>query len=158
VKADPKVIGDLLASCGQLATIAEQYRLDGYALRNAGLKDLGRKFYAEQSWHQDIETHLNLFIKQLLNFESDPNYTVGPVATGGDVSLLLRRNLAAIYGAFNAMCERRAFAWDTRADAVPDLYEHAIKEVQHQINKIERYLRVVDGIGVKDFVGALVEV
>jgi hypothetical protein len=49
VKADPKVVSDLQLACGLLATIAEQYRLDGYLIRNLGLKDLGRKFYPKWS-------------------------------------------------------------------------------------------------------------
>ena len=52
---------------------------------------------------------------------------------------------------------RRKAAWDIRADYVPDLYEHTIDTVQDQINHIERWLRIITGIGPGDFVGALLE-
>jgi bacterioferritin (cytochrome b1) len=156
VKADPKVIGDLQASCGILATIAEQYRVDGYAIRNLGLSKLGHKFYPH--WHQAIESHLNTFIKQLLNFGEDPSYQMGPTQTGGDIRSLLTRDQLMLTQAFNALCDRRKASWNIRADSVPDEYEHAIQEVQHQINKIDRWLRIIAGIGPGDFVGALVEV
>ena len=156
MKADPKVISDLQASCGQLATIAEQYRVDGYAIRNLGLKCLGKKFYP--GWHQEIESHLNTFIKQLLNFGEDPSYQMGPTMSGGDIRALLNRDLVTLTQCFTALCERRKTAWTIRADAVPDEYEHAIQEIQHEINKIDRWLRNIAGIGPGDFVGALLEV
>ena len=155
MKADPKIIGDLLATCGQLATIQEQYRVDGYAIRNLGLKDLGRKFYPK--WHQAIECHLNAIIKQVNNFGDDVSYAMLPAQSGGDIRALLSRDLLTLNQAFGALCVRRKAAWDIRADYVPDLYEHTIDTVQDQINHIERWLRIITGIGPGDFVGALLE-
>ena len=151
------MIGDLLATCGQLASMCEQYRLDGYAIRNLGLKALGKKFYSESSWHQDTEQHLNRFIRQLLNFEVDPSYQMLPAQSGGDIRALFTRDLTALNQLFLALCARRKAAWDLRSDYVPDLYEHAIESVQSQIEHIERWLRIIAGIGPGGFVGALVE-
>ena len=156
VKADPKVIGDLLATCGQLATVQEQYRVDGYAIRNLGLKDLGRKFYP--TWHVALECHLNGIIKQINNFGEDVSYTILPAQSGGDIRTLLNRDLVTLNQVFGALCDRRKAAWNIRADYVPDLYEHTIETVQSQINHVERWLRIIAGIGPGDFVGALVEV
>ena len=156
MKADPKVIGDLLASCGQLASMAEQYRVDGYAIRNLGLSDLGHRFYP--GWHQALECHLNKIIKQLNNFGEDVSYTMLPAQSGGDIRALFNRDLVALNQLFGALCDRRKAAWNIRADYVPDLYEHTIDTVQHQINHIERWLRIIAGIGPSDFVGALLEI
>ena len=158
VKADPKVIGDLLATCGQLATMCEQYRVDGYAIRNLGLKGLGKKFYSGDSWHQDLECHLNKIVRQVFNFGEDPSYQMLPAQSGGDIRALFNRDLVALNQLFVALCDRRKAAWNLRADYVPDLYEHAIETVQCQIEHIERWLRIIAGIGPGDFVGALVEV
>lgn len=155
VKADPKVIGDLMMTCGQLATLQEQYRVDGFALRNLGLKDLGRKFYPK--WHCDLEGHLDKVIKQLFNFGEDVSYTMLPAQSGGDVRALFNRDLLSLNQTFAALCDRRKAAWNIRADYVPDLYEHAIDTVQCQINHIEKWLRIIQGIGPMDFVGALLE-
>ena len=155
VKADPKVIGDLLATCGQLASMAEQFRVDGYAIRNLGLKSLGKKFYP--GWHQDLEGHLNKMLKQVFNFGEDPSYQMLPAQSRGDIRALFTRDITALNQLFLALCERRKAAWNIRADYVPDLYEHAIESVQCQINHIERWLRIIAGIGAGDFVGALVE-
>jgi bacterioferritin (cytochrome b1) len=158
VKADPKVIGDLLATCGQLATMCEQYRVDGYAIRWMGLKGLGKKFYSDDSWHQELESHLNKIVKQLFNFGEDPSYQMLPAQSGGDARALFSRDLTALNQIFVALCDRRKAAWNIRADYVPDLYEHAIETVQCQIEHIERWLRIIAGIGPGGFVGALVEV
>jgi bacterioferritin (cytochrome b1) len=155
VKADPKVVSDLQLACGLLATIAEQYRLDGYLIRNLGLKDLGCKFYPH--WHRAIESHLNGFIKQILNFGADPMYKIGSLAIAADIRALLTRECGTATDAFNSLCGLRTNSWNIRADSVPDQYEHAIQELQHQINKMERWLRIIAGIGPNDFVGALVE-
>jgi bacterioferritin (cytochrome b1) len=155
VKADPKVVGDLQLACALLATIAEQYRIDGYLIRNLGLKDLGHKFYPH--WHQAIESHLNIFIKQILNFESDPSYKVGGLATANDIRSLLTRECATATDAFISLCQLRKNAWNIRADAVPDEYEHAIQELESQVDKMERWLRIIAGIGPGDFIGALME-
>lgn len=157
VKADPKVIGDLVSTCGQLASMCEQYRVDGYAIRNLGLKSLGQEFYSDCSWHQELESHLNKILKQLLNFGEDPSYSMLPTQSGGDIRTLLNRDLTSLNQLFAALCARRKAAWDIRADYVPDLYEHTIDTVQHQINHIERWLRIIAGIGPGDFVGALLE-
>lgn len=161
MKCDPKVLADLNAASGLLATIAEQWRINGYMLRNLGLKSLGKKFYAEDSWHQDIEHHLNTFIRQILNFEGTPQYSIGILSAAGTLVELLGTACATAQAAFDALCVMRRNAWNIRADAVPDEYEHAIQEVQHQVEKMERWLRIMsttEGIGAKDFVGALVEV
>ena len=155
MKSDPKVISDLQATCGILAMLAEQYRVDGYAIRNLGLKDLGRKFYPK--WHQALECHLNEAIKQIYDFGEDVSYNVGPTISGGDIRALLNRDLLTLNQAFNALCDRRKAAWNIRADYVPDLYEHTIDTVQHQINHVEQWLRIIAGIGPADFVGALME-
>lgn len=155
MKADPKVIGDLLATCGQLASMQEQYRVDAYAIRNLGLKDLARKFYPK--WHTQLEMHLNGLIKQVNNFGEDVNYSMLPTQGGGDIRSLLTRDLASLTQIFTALCDRRKAAWNIRADYVPDLYEHTIDDVQSQINHIERWLRIIQGIGPGDFVGALLE-
>ena len=156
VKTDPKVIGDLLATCGQLAGMQEQYRVDSYAIRNLGLKNLGRKFYPK--WHQALECHLNRIIKQVFAFEENPSYQMLPAQSGGDIRAMFTRDLTALRQMFLALCARRKAAWDLRADYVPDLYEHAIADVQAQIEHIERWMRLIEGIGPGGFVGALVEV
>ena len=156
VKADPKVIGDLLATCGQLATIQEQYRVDSYAVRNLGLKSLARKFYPK--WHCDVEGHLDKIIKQVNNFGEDVSYSMLPAQSGGDIRALLTRDQQALTQIFGALCERRKAAWNIRADYVPDLYEHAIETMQSQLEHVEKWLRIIAGIGPGDFVGALVEV
>jgi bacterioferritin (cytochrome b1) len=156
MKADPKVIGDLLTTCGQLAGIQEQYRVDGYAIRNLGLKNLGKKFYPK--WHQSLECHLNEIIKQVFDFGEDVNYSLLPPQSGGDIRTLLNRDLVSLNQLFTSLCTRRKTAWDIRADYVPDLYEHTIDDVQSQINHIEKWLRIIAGIGPGDFVGALLEV
>ena len=158
MKADPKVIQGLQQACGLLATLAEQYRIDGFALRNAGLKALGKKFYAEDSWHQDVETHLNIFIKQLLNFETDPMYQIGGLTCATDVRSLLQQRASQTNQAFLTLCRLRTESYAIRADKVPDEYEHAVAELQHQTEKMEQWLKVIAGIGPNDFVGALVEV
>jgi bacterioferritin (cytochrome b1) len=156
VKADPKVIGDMLATCGQLATIQEQYRVDAAAIRNLGLKSLSRKFYPK--WHCDIEGHLDKFIRQLFNLGEDVSYQMLPAQSGGDIRTLLNRDLMTLNQIFATLCDRRKASWNIRADYVPDLYEHAIDTVQSQINHVEKWLRIIQGIGPGDFVGALVEV
>lgn len=157
MKADPKVLADLQQACGILATIAEQYRIDGYGLRNLGLKKLGRKFYSERSWHQAVEGHLNIFIKQLLDYETDPMYSIGGLVSGGDLKGVISRNCNNATLAFVTFCKLRTNAWNARADYVPDEYEHAIADLQHQVNKMERWLKNIASIGPNDFVGAFLE-
>ena len=154
--ADPAVINDLQTSCGLLATIIEQYRVDGMQIRVLGLKGLGRKFYPH--WHQALESHLNIFLKQLLRFGADPSYQVGPVTTAADLRALFTRNAESATRAFAMMCNSRKKAWNSRADAVPDEYEHAIQDLQSQIEHMEEWLKLIAGLGPQDFIGALVEV
>ena len=157
MKADPKVIQGLQQACGLLATLAEQYRLNGYALRNLGLKKLGKKFYDEDSWHQAIEHHLNIFIKQILNFEADPQYSIGGLVCATDLKSLISTSCNVALSAFTTLCRLRSEAFAIRADAVPDEYEHAVQELQHQVNRMERWLRNISAIGPNDFVGAFLE-
>lgn len=155
MKADPSVIADLQTACGYLATIAEQYRVDGYQIRHLGLDDMGHRFYPK--WHQCIEDHLNRFIKRLLNFEANPAYQVGPVTTGADLRALVTQDLTAVERAFGAFCVMRKNAWNVRADGVTDLYEHAIQTLEHQVFKLEQQMRLISGLGLQNYIGAILE-
>ena len=125
-------------------------------IRILGLKGLGQKFYPK--WHEALECHLTLFIKQLLRFNADPSYQIGAVTTAADLRALLSRNVELLTRAFGQLCNSRKKAWNSRADAVPDEYEHAIQDLQSQIEHMEQWLKLIAGLGPQDFIGALVEV
>jgi bacterioferritin (cytochrome b1) len=156
VIADPGVLNDLNAACSLLATIIEQYRVDGMQIKVLGLKSLGHKFYPK--WHQALEEHLNRFIRQILRFNSDPAYQVGAVTTRADLRALLTADVESVTRCFGMLCNFRKKAWNSRADAVPDEYEHAVQDLQSQIEHMEEWLKLIAGLGPQDFIGALVEV
>jgi bacterioferritin (cytochrome b1) len=154
VKADPKVIADLQSSCAMLATAAEQYRVDCKALKAIDLDWLAHKV---KGWYSDSECHLELMLKRLFAFDADPSYTVGKVGSGGNVTDLLQRSLKGAQAMFDAFCTFRKNSWNARADSVPDLYEHAVQDIEKWIICIERELKLIEGMGLPGYIGSRLE-
>ena len=154
MKADPKVISDLQSAAQMLATAAEQYRVDKRQLKGIDLDWLAHKV---GHWYDDAECHLGIVLKRLIMFDTDPSYTVGKVAGGGNVTDLLSRSLKGAQGLFDALCQYRKNAWNIRADGVPDVYEHAVQDVEKWIVCIERELKLIAGMGLPAYIGSRLE-
>jgi len=131
-----------------------QYRVDVIQLEGIDLDWLKHRV---AKWYGACEHHLEVILKRIGFFEVDVAYQPGPVAAGGNVTDLLTRELAAAQAAFDQFCLFRKNSWNVRADGVPDIYEHAIQALEHQIFKIERELRLIQGMGVADYIGARME-
>lgn len=155
MKADPRVIADLITSAGTLATMVEQFRIDRLALCAVDCKWLAAKF---GKWYEQAEDHLEEFVEAIIAFEGNPAYTVGKLQ-GGDEALpaVLERTRAFTQAAFDAFCAARAKAYTIRADYTPDDYEHAIKFLQKVITKTEAQLRLIQGIGPGQYVAGRLE-
>ncbi len=154
MKADPRIVTSLQTSCQLLAHISAQYQVD---VRQLKAMDLDWLACRVKKWYGHSEHHLRLFIDALLYFGEDPSYNAGTVTGSSDVQALLNRDHDAVYSAFGQLCQFRTEAWNTQADDIPDLYEHAIQELKSQLVKMERELKLIGELGIEEYVSARLE-
>lgn len=155
MKADPKVIADLLTACGTLATMAEQFRIDEELLEAIDLDYLAGKV---GKWYHKSEKHLETLLERLIAFGGNAGYTVGKLqGAGGDVATVLQRDGALLQAAFDQFCVFRKKAYDIRADYTPDDYEHAIHDLEKMIISCEKQMALIDGLGPQAYIGSRLE-
>lgn len=133
MKGDKSVIENLQTSAQMLATLAEQYRVDKHQLKDMGFKKLAKEVCC---WYHKTEKHLGKIIDRLLYFETDPQYQPGEVAGSDTVQEILSRALELADGAREQFIEFRKAAWEVQADYTPDIFEHAIKMLECQVEDI----------------------
>jgi bacterioferritin (cytochrome b1) len=148
---DKKVIDNLQTAAQILSHLAEQYRVDRLNTKKFGVKALSKCF---KEWYKGSEKHLEILIDRLLYFGADPEYDAGEVAGADDVKEILDRASGLVYAALDQFEKFRRAAWDTVADYTPDIYEHAIKELEYQAFKIEREQDLLKLLGEPGYVAA----
>lgn len=151
MKADPKVLADLQNACASLANLAEQLRVDRIFLDktdNDWLSDRCSK------WYSKAEEHLEIFIGNIITFDSAPTYPCGKVQGSGSLTELVSRNLSAAQTAFDQFCGYRTRSMQIRADRVPDDYEHAIQFLMKMITKLEAQRDLIGGLTEPTYIGA----
>lgn len=151
MKADPRVIGDLQTTCGILASMAEQLRVDCIYLKCTDNDWLAGKC---SKWYSKAEEHLEILIEDLIVFDTAPSYAVAKVQGSGSVSELVARDLSTAQAAFDQLCKFRTTSMAVRADRIPDDYEHAIQFLMKMIAKLEAQRDLVSGLGEPSYVGA----
>lgn len=153
-QASAKVIADLQSACELLAHLTGQYQVDVRQLKAMGLKWLA---HCVKKWYGETEDQLRIFIDRLLYFDTDPEYDAGTVAGTDGVDALLARDEDLVYTALEQFIKFRGNAWNAQMDYTPDLYEHAIKELEEQGYKIRRERRLIAKLGEPGYVGARLE-
>ena len=151
---DPTVVKNLQTSCAVLAHMAEQFRVDEKNLKNMDLDWLAARV---DKWYGKAECHLGKFIKRLLYYGVDPKYDCGSVTNAADVESLLKSALAMSSAALDQFNEFRQQAWEAKAGYLPDLYEHAIDDLEHIVYKAQRELKLIDGLTEPGYIGARLE-
>ena len=146
---DPKVTESLQTSCQILSHLAGQYQVDIQQMKALGIKWLAKRV---KSWYKGTESQLRIFLQTLLYFGVDPEYDAGSVAGADSVTEVLERAGSLAYAAMDFMCASRKQAWDIQADYTPDVYEHCIEELAHQIKHIERELHLISLSGETDYI------
>lgn len=155
MKADPRVVGDLLNACGILATMAEQFRIDAELLEATDIGWLASKVH---KWYHKSEKFLHVFLERLIAFDGNAGYTVGKLqGTAGSFSDVLQRDGAMLQAAFDKFCVMRKTAYDIRADYTPDDYEHAIHWLEKAIICCEKQMYLVEQLGPAGYIGARLE-
>ena len=144
MQADLTIIANLQATCQMLASQSGQYAVDVCQLKAMDLDWLACRV---KKWRACCDEQLDIFVKRLLYFGQDPIYQPAPISGFTDVTTFLDRTLVAVSAAFDQSCAFRKQAWETRADYVPDIYEHLVGCLEKQIFKIERELRLIKALG-----------
>ena len=129
------IIENLQTGAQMLSHLAGQYRVDVTQLKVMGLKWLASRV---KDWQKATEFQICKFHKRLLYFETDPAYDIGAVEGIESVDGLLEQAGGLVQAILDQFYDYRKAAWDARADYTPDVYEHAIQELEHQAMKIER--------------------
>jgi bacterioferritin (cytochrome b1) len=149
--ASQLVIDNLQSSCEMMAHLAAQYELDCRQLKALGVKWLAKRV---KCWHKGSEKYLRQFIDRLLYFEEAPGYNAGAVTTVASIDAVLERDLALVDAAHEALTGFRSAAWKAEADYTPDIYEHAIGELEHQAKHIARERALIAKLGEPGYIGA----
>lgn len=154
MKIDKATGATLQAACATMAHLAAQYRLDRRQLKAIGLDWLACRV---GKWYSASEHHQDKFIDRLLYTGNAPAYDTGSVTTAPSVTGLLQRASTLVYAALDQFVGFRKSAWETRADGVTDLFEHAVQELEHQAVKIEREVALIGKIGENDYIASRLE-
>lgn len=155
MKADPKVIADLLTACGTLATMAEQFRIDAAQLDAIDLGWLAGKVH---KFYHKSEKHLEIFLERLISFDGDPGYSIGKLqGKAGDIPTLVQRDQNILQAAFDQFCVFRKNSYAIRADGTPDDYEHAIQFFEKAIVCCEKQMNLLADMGPAAYTGARLE-
>jgi bacterioferritin (cytochrome b1) len=147
--ANQKVIDNLQTSCELMAHLASQYDVDVRQLKALGVKWLARR---AKCWHQGSEKYLGQFLDRLFYFGESPEYNAGDVAAADTIDSLLERDLELVGAAHDALADFRKAAWDAEADYTPDVYEHAIGELEHQEKHILRERELIAKLGENAYI------
>lgn len=154
MKANATVISNLQVSCGLMAHLAAQYQVDVRQLRVMGMGWLACRV---KKWYGGSEQYLRKFIDRLLYFDTDPEYDAGAVSGAASIKALLQRDEDLVYKALDQLRTFRKAAWNVVADYTPDIYEHAIGELENQAFKIERELNLIAKLGENGYVASRLE-
>ena len=146
-----KVIDNLQESCALMAHLAAQYKLDALQLKALGVKWLAKH---AKCWHHGSGKFLAQFVTRLLYFEESPSYDPGEVSTADTIEALLKRDLDLVNSAHETMAGFRKAAWDAEADYTPDIYEHAVGELEHQAKHIARELGLIAKLTEPGYIAA----
>lgn len=150
--ASQPVIDNLQAACELMAQLAAQYGLDARQFKALGVKWLAKRV---KCWHKGSEKFLGQLIDRLLYFGEKPKYDVGSVTIGADtIDGVLAEELDLVGEAHDALVAYRKAAWNAEADYTPDIYEHAIGELEHQAKHIARERALIQKLGEAGYVGA----
>lgn len=149
-----QIIEDLQTTCQLLAHLAGQYQVDARQLKAMDLKWLAK---CVKTFYQGSECFLRKFIDRILYFGKDPEYDAGTTAGSDSVEEILTRAGGLVYAAHDQLCEFRKRAWETKADYTPDIYEHAIHELEHQAIEIEKQLELLKTLGDAGYIGSRLE-
>lgn len=151
MKVDQKTIDNLQTTCALLSSLKEQYRVDVYQLKALDLDWLACRV---KKWYGSTEHHLGLFIKRLIYFGQDPEYDTDTVTGISGVDAMLAARETSVYDALDQLIAFRTAAWDTRADSVPDLYEHVIQDLEKQAWKMERERKLIATLTEPGYIGS----
>jgi bacterioferritin (cytochrome b1) len=146
-----KVIDNLQESCALMAELAAQYKLDVHQLKALGVKWLAKR---AKCWHHGSGKFLGQFIDRLLYFGESPKYDVGIVETADTIEALLKRDLDLVNAAHEELTSFRKDAWNAEADYTPDIYEHAVGELEHQAKHIARELALIAKLTEPGYISA----
>lgn len=152
--SDPSIIKNLQTSCQIFAALAGQYQVD---VEHLGAAGLGWLKHCVKKWYVGSECFLRKFIKRLDKFGVSAIYDPGSTVAYTDVASMLNRQYAAVSAAHASLVGFRKSAWDVESDYTPDIYEHAIGELEHQICKIYREIQLVKQLGEPGYIGARLE-
>lgn len=150
----PGIIKDLQTSAQLLAHLAGQYQVDVQNLKVMGPKWLAKRV---KCFYQGTEKQLRIVIDRLLYFGTDAVYDAGETAGADDIPTILNRAQGLVYALLDHLCTARKAAWDYKADYTPDIYEHAIKEMEGQAYRIERELALIKQLSISGYIGARLE-
>jgi len=148
------IIENLQTGAQMLSHLAGQYRVDATQLNVMGLKWLAQRV---KCWYKGTEEQLDKFHKRLLYFDTDPTYDIGAVEGIDSVDGLLEQAGSLVEAILEKFYAYRKAAWDALADYTPDVYEHAIQELEHQAKKIERERDLIKKLGEPGYIGARLE-
>jgi bacterioferritin (cytochrome b1) len=146
-----KVIDNLQTSCELFAHLAAQYNLDVHQLKMLGVKWLAHR---AKCWHKGSGKFLGQFVDRLLYFDEAPSYEPGEITTAESVDALLERDLDLVNAAHEALTGFRKDAWNAEADYTPDVYEHAIGELEHQAKHIARERALIQKLTEPGYIAA----
>jgi hypothetical protein len=152
--SNPSIIADLQESCQMFASLAGQYQVDVVHLHAAGLGWLQKRV---KKWYMGSEDFLRKFIKRLDKFGVSAIYQADVTVEFTDASAMLNRQYKAVSAAHEMMVKYRENAWKVEADYTPDIYEHAIEELESQICAIYREQTLVKQLGLPGYIGARLE-
>ena len=149
--ANQKVIDNLESSCNLMAHLAAQYSVDARWLKALGVKWLAKH---AKCWQKGSAKYLDQFVDRLLYFGEAPSYNAGVVTTSDTIDSTLARELDLVTVAHDTLAGFRAAAWQSEADYTPDVYEHAIGELEHQAKHILRERNLIAKLGEAAYIGA----
>jgi bacterioferritin (cytochrome b1) len=149
--ASQTVIDNLQTSVALMAHLCAQYELDCRQVKMLGVKWLARHI---KCWRKGSCTFLGQFIDRLLYFGESPSYDSGEVTTAASLDAILEREYALVDAAHEALTEYRAAAWKAEADYTPDIYEHAIGQLEHQAKHIARERALIAKLGEPGYIAA----
>jgi bacterioferritin len=144
MKGDPKVLDCLEQAATFEAHLVLQYKLDARSLKDMGLKKLAK---CAKKWRKQPDSFLKQITDRILFLEGSPEYDGGKVADHTTVTELLQDELAlevAIiepYEKFVVVCQQEL------DDTSRNLFEHALKAHEYNIEDIERELSLIKKVG-----------
>jgi bacterioferritin (cytochrome b1) len=149
-----QVTENLQTACQIFAHLAGQYQVDKHQLHAMGLNWLASRI---AKWKKGACCQLGIFIDRLLYFDTDPDYELGAVAGADSVDAILERAQGLVAAGLEQLVGFRKAAYEALADYTPDIYEHAIRELEKQAYKIERERSLIRKLGEPGYIGARLE-